>query len=80
MGKCKNEVCLLPALKRVKKGYPHGDAPSYLTISNQKMKKGNGFRAILWSKSCKHLLPNQSNLGKHDSGTIYKIRIRADSL
>lgn len=39
MGKCKNEVCLLPALKRVKKGYPHGDAPSYLTISNQKKKK-----------------------------------------
>lgn len=46
MGKCKNEVCLLPALKRVKKGYPHGYAPSYLTISNQKMKKRRGLVAI----------------------------------
>ena len=33
--------------QRVKKGYPHGDAPSYLTISNQKIgKEEKGLVAI----------------------------------
>ena len=50
--------------RRVKKGYPHGYAPSYLTIPNEKMKKKemfyltNGGTSITVSQSTDNPWPN----------------------